>query len=105
MIRPPPNLPMAASRRRMFKLAGSSGIAALLSGCAAPERGVPVPEASAAAATVLGVANERFFPSLNTEPIRDELLAAVMRTPNFQGIESNALLPQLEMLAQPAPRV
>ena len=90
---------MAASRRRMFKLAGSSGIAALLSGCAAPERGVPVPEASAAAATVLGVANERFFPSLNTEPIRDELLAAVMRTPNFQGIESNALLPQLEMLA------
>ena len=90
---------MAASRRCMVKLAAGTGITALLSGCAAPERGPPVPEAYSAAATVLGVANERFFPSLDMKPIQRELFDAVMRAPDFQGYESNALLPQLELLA------
>jgi len=90
---------MAASRRCMVKLAAGTGITALLSGCAAPERGTPVPEAYSAAATVLGVANERFFPSLDMKPIQRELFDAVMRAPDFQGYESNALLPQLELLA------
>jgi predicted acylesterase/phospholipase RssA len=80
-------------------MSAGSGIAALLSGCAAPVRGTPVPAARSTAATVLGVPNERFFPSFSTAPLEQEFIAAVGRMRSSQGLPPDAPLPELELLS------
>ena len=57
------------SRRGLFGIAASGGIAALLAGCGAPARGTPVPFGQTTKATVLGVPNERFFLAFGTEAL------------------------------------
>jgi predicted acylesterase/phospholipase RssA len=80
-------------------MSAGSAIAALLSGCAAPVRGTPVPAARSTAATVLGVPNERFFPSFSTAPLEQEFIAAVGRMRSNQGLPPDAPLPELELLS------
>jgi predicted acylesterase/phospholipase RssA len=80
-------------------MSAGSAIAALLSGCAAPVRGTPVPAARSTAATVLGVPNERFFPSFSTAPLEQEFIAAVGRMRSSQGLPPDAPLPELELLS------
>jgi predicted acylesterase/phospholipase RssA len=87
------------NRRRVFEIVAASGIASLLSGCAIPVRGTPVPAASSTAATVLGIPNERFFPSFSTAPLEQEFIAAVGRQRSSQGLPPDAPLPELELLS------
>jgi predicted acylesterase/phospholipase RssA len=74
-------------------------MAALLSGCAIPRRGPPVPVARSTTATVLGVPNERFFPSVSTTPLEQEFIAAVGRQRSSQGLPPDAPLPERELLS------
>jgi hypothetical protein len=87
------------SRRSVFGLSAGSGIAALLSGCAIPPRGTPVSAERATAATVLGVPNERFFPTVSTAPLEQEFIAAVGRQRISQGLPPAAPLPELQLLS------
>jgi predicted acylesterase/phospholipase RssA len=80
-------------------MSAGSGIAALLSGCSVPARGTPVPAARSTAATVLGVTNERFFPSFSPAPLEQEFIAAVGRMRSSQGLPADAALPDLELLS------
>ena len=91
--------PWRVSRRRALGLSAGGGVAALLSGCALPVRGTPVPVADATTATVLGVPNERFFPSVSTAPLEQEFSAAVGRQRSSQGLPPTAPLPELELLS------
>jgi predicted acylesterase/phospholipase RssA len=80
-------------------MSAGSGIATLLSGCAPLVRGTPVPAARSTAATVLGVPNERFFPSFSTAPLEQEFIAAVGRMRSSQRLPTDAPLPELELLS------
>src|SRR4051812_9915609 len=86
----------SSSRRRLFGLATSGSLAALLSGCATLDRGSPVPRAATMKATVLGLANERFFPMVDTDPLEAEFAAAVRR---LRGGRALAAVPQFQLLA------
>ena len=50
-------------------------------------------------ATVLGVANERFFPLLGIDPIEAEFSAAMARQQRALGLTSRADLPEQQLLA------
>ena len=65
-----------------------------LPGCASLERGAPVPAGRAWEATVLGLANERFYPVHDLKPLEAEFIAAVMR----QALNQNY---ELKMLVNP----
>jgi predicted acylesterase/phospholipase RssA len=95
----PAHRPPGLSRRSVFGMSAGSGITALLSGCAAPVRGTPVPAARSTAATVLGVPNERFFPSFSTASLEQEFIAAVGRMRSSQGVPADAPLPELQLLS------
>jgi predicted acylesterase/phospholipase RssA len=58
-----------------------------------------VPAARSTAATVLGVPNERFFPTFSTAPLEQEFIAAVGRMRSSQGLPPDAPLPELELLS------
>jgi predicted acylesterase/phospholipase RssA len=87
------------NRRRVFEMVAGSGITSLLSGCAIPVRGTPVPAPGSTAATVLGIPNERFFPSFSTAPLEQEFIAAVGRQRSSHGLLPDAPLPELELLS------
>src|SRR3978361_286535 len=87
------------NRRRVFEMVAGSGIASLLSGCGIPVRGTPVPAASSTAATVLGIPNERFFPSFSTAPIERGFVSAGGRQRRSQGLPPDAPLPELQLLS------
>jgi predicted acylesterase/phospholipase RssA len=95
----PANLPPGLLRRGVLGLSMASGIVTLLPGCAVPIRGTPVPAANSTAATVLGIANERFFPSFSTAPLEQEFILAVGRMRSSQGLPADAPLPELALLA------
>ena len=66
--------------RRHFLKAMAGGAAVIgLPGCGALPRGPAVPHAGATRATVLGVANERFYPFTDLRPAQEELLQAMER--------------------------
>jgi Patatin-like phospholipase len=58
-----------------------------------------VPAARSTAATVLGVTNERFFPTVATAPLEQEFIAAVGRMRSSQGLAADATLRDLELLS------
>jgi hypothetical protein len=58
-----------------------------------------VPAASSTTATVLGLPNERFFPTVSTAPLEQEFFAAVARQRSSQGLPPDAPLPELELLS------
>ena len=66
-------------------MAASGSLAALLPGCATLDRGSPVPRVDTMKATVLGLANERFFPMVDTDPLEAEFVAAVQRLRRGHG--------------------
>ena len=51
----------------------------MLAACSLPERGTAVPAGRATEATVLGLANERFFPAHGSAALEAELGLAVDR--------------------------
>ena len=92
-------MPSQPSRRGLFGLAAGSSIAALLPGCASPERGPSVPVGGATHATVLGIPNERFFPATGVAPLEVEFNDAVARLRRTRGLASNKSMPELNLLA------
>src|SRR3954469_23352516 len=87
------------SRRSLFGLAASGSLAALLPGCGTLERGSPVPQTSTMKATVLGLANERFFPMAGTDPLEAEFVGAVQRFRRAHGLSPTAPMPEVQLLA------
>jgi len=87
------------SRRRLLGLAAGGSVAAVLPGCASPERRPSVPAGEATHATVLGIANERFFPATGVAPLEAEFNDAVTRLRRTRGLAANAPMPELNLLA------
>ncbi len=87
------------SRRHLLRAAASGGTTALLAACALPVRGPAVPSTVITQATVLGLPNERFFPSHGTEPMNAEVVAAVQRQQRLLGLAADDLPPQTNILA------
>ena len=88
-----------ASRRRTLRLVAGSGIASMLAACSLPERGTAVPAGRSTEATVLGLANERFFPAHGSASLEAELGLAVDRQVRALGLKSRAELPASQLLA------
>ena len=86
------------SRRLILRIAGGAALAGL-PGCALPERGPPVPNEQTKQATVLGIANERFFPALGIDPLEAEFIDAMERQRRARGLKSLGDMPQLQLLA------
>ncbi len=86
------------SRRNLLRLAMGGTMAATLPGCGGETRGDPVPTESTQRATVLGVANERFFPLSGVTSLEAEFMAAATRQMRVRGVTSPAAL-DLAMLA------
>jgi len=91
--------PAALHRRRLFGMGIAGGAIAGLGGCATPERGPAIPRGKAGQASVLGVPNERFYPSFDTSALEAEFLAAVRRQQQTLGPSPDAALPTLQLLS------
>ncbi|MGE0154849.1 MAG: patatin-like phospholipase family protein [Reyranellaceae bacterium] len=87
------------SRRRIFRLAAGGGLTATLPACALPERSPPVPAAIAYRATVLGIANERFYPVAQSQALDAEFIAAMERQQRHLGLRADQPLPELKLLS------
>ena len=87
------------SRRSILRGGLAAVLAAGLPGCELPQRGPPVPNSRAPQASVLGLANERFFPVNGIEPLEAEFVAALERQRRVRGIANVADLPELDLLA------
>ena len=96
---PETSAPGLQSRRSLFGIAASGGLAVLLAGCSTPTRGTAVPLDRTTQASVLGIPNERFFPLYGTAPLETEFAAAADRLRRAQGLASNAPLPEVHLLA------
>jgi hypothetical protein len=100
-----PGIPMTGtaagwpSRRNLFSIAASAGAAALLPGCAIPERGPAVPMGRVASASVLGLPNERFFPLMRVDALEAEFMAAAARQRRAGGLAPDAPLPEWQLLS------
>src|SRR3954466_16152178 len=88
------------SRRSLLQLAVSGALTAGLPACALPTRLAAVPRGPPSAATVLGVPNERFFPTEATgqAELQQEFIAAVQRQLVSRGLPPTAPLPELDLL-------
>ncbi len=90
---------IGTSRRHVLRLATAGAAAGLLPACSTPERGPPVPEKMVGRATVLGIANERFFPVEDADALGEEFFAAGDRQVKARGLRSRAELPKMNLLA------
>jgi predicted acylesterase/phospholipase RssA len=70
-----------------------------VAGCGAIARGTAVPLDVTTQASVLGIANERFYPLYGPEPLEAEFMAAVDRLRRAQGLAPDANLPEVQLLA------
>src|SRR4051794_24097328 len=88
------------SRRSLLKLTISGALTTGLPACAIPTRLAAVPRGRASAATVLGVPNERFFPTeaAGQAGLQREFVAAVQRQLVARGLPPSAPLPELDLL-------
>jgi len=87
------------SRRRLFGLGTAGAATSVLAGCMTPERGPAIPLGKAGQASVLGVANERFYPVVNSAPLEAEFIAAVGRQRAALDLAPGAALPTLQLLS------
>ncbi len=87
------------SRRGLLGMAAGGGAAALMAGCAAPVRGTAVPLGRTTKATVLGLANERFFPAFGSDALYAEVFAAIRRRQQMLGLAPDQLPPEMQILA------
>src|SRR5687767_7062622 len=92
--------PMSQSRRSLAALAASGALAAGLPACSLPTRLAAVPRGRSSAAMVLGVPNERFFPTeaAGQAALQREFVAAVERQLVARGLPPTAPLPELDLL-------
>jgi predicted acylesterase/phospholipase RssA len=88
-----------ASRRRALVLIAGGSIASSLAACGLPERGIAVPAGRATEATVLGLANERFFPAHGSAALEAEVGLAMDRQARALGRKSHPDLPAWQLLA------
>src|SRR3954465_5954070 len=95
-----PTIAGRTSRRRVLGVTAGGGIATLLTGCGSLERGPAVPKSGTLQASVLGLPNERFFPSHGAEALDMEFKAAVRRRHRFLGPEVAAKRPPGQVLQQ-----
>lgn len=79
--------------------ASFAGIAPLLSACASPARLQAVPQAQTSQASVLGLPNERFFPTYGAKGLYEEYDAALRRRNQTLGLRPDELPPPIELLA------
>ncbi|KAA2212832.1 patatin-like phospholipase family protein [Teichococcus oryzae] len=88
------------SRRRLLAFAAGAAMTAGLPGCSIPSRLAAVPRGHASAASVLGVPNERFFPTevSGQAALEQEFVAAVERQLMARGLPQTAPLPELDLL-------
>jgi hypothetical protein len=88
------------SRRLLLALAAGGALAAGLPACALPTRLAAVPRGRAGAATVLGLPNERFFPTeaAGQAGLQREFVAAVERQLVSRGLPPTAPPPELDLL-------
>ncbi len=90
---------MPMSRRSALCLIAGGACAGTLPGCAAPARIAAVPASRTTEATVIGVANERFFPALGVAPLEAEFAAAATRQMKGEGVGAVDQLAPWQMLA------
>ena len=88
------------SRRSLLALAAGGALTAGLPACSLPTRLAAVPRGRASAATVLGVPNERFFPTeaAGQAALQREFVAAAQRQLVSRGLPPTAPLPELDLL-------
>src|ERR1700759_4843017 len=88
------------SRRFLLGLAACGALTAGLPACSIPTRGAAGPRGRSSAATVLGLPNERFFPTeaAGQAALQQEFVAAVQRQLVLRGLPPTAPLPDLELL-------
>src|SRR4051812_2932754 len=94
-----PRVPLP-SRRSLLSLTASSALIAALPACSIPTRLAAVPRGSGSNATVLGIPNERFFPTeaAGQAALQQEFLAAAQRNIVSRGLPRTAPLPELDLL-------
>lgn len=99
MSRSEPTPTAAVSRRRALLALAAAGTLAL-PGCSFPTRLAAVPRGRTGAASLVGVPNERFFPTeaAGQAALQQEFHAAVARQIAARGLPSNAPMPQLDLL-------
>jgi len=90
---------MAGSRFISRRLMLSTSASAALTACGPIARGPAVPIERTRQATVLGLANERFFNFSETAPLEKEFLEAMERKRQALGLKSVMDVPQLNLLA------
>ncbi len=88
-----PRLPVLARRGALALGLGS------LAACSLPQRGPAVPRGQTGRASVLSLANARFFPALGSGPIVAEFAAAMERRRSFMGTRAGEMMPPLDLLA------
>jgi hypothetical protein len=97
-----PMMPRAVppSRRSVLRLGAGGTLAASLPACTLPTRLDAVPRGRASAATVLGVPNERFFPTeaAGQEGLQREFVAAVERQLVSRGLRTDLANLELDLL-------
>ena len=88
------------SRRSVLGLAAGGALASGLPACSLPTRLAAVPRGRGSAATVLGLPNERFFPTeaAGQAALQREFVAAVERRLAARGLPPTAPLPELDLL-------
>ena len=87
-------------RRSLLTLAAGSTLAASLPACSIPTRLAAVPRGRSSAATVLGVPNERFFPTeaAGQAGLQREFVAAVQRQLASRGLPPDVPVLELDLL-------
>ncbi|MFC7478624.1 patatin-like phospholipase family protein [Dankookia sp. GCM10030260] len=87
-------------RRSLLTLAAGGVAAAALPACSLPTRLPAVPRGGASTATVLGLPNERFFPTeaAGQVALQREFVAAGQRKLVTRGLPPTAPLPELDLL-------
>lgn len=79
-------------------MVAGGALAAALPGCSGLERGAPVPTGQASKATVLGIANERYYVMERTDTLEAEFMSATARLARIRGLKTVADL-DVELLA------
>lgn len=87
------------SRRGLFRVMAGGCLAVSLPACSAPERGAPVPTGLSSRASVLGIANERFYPVAQSKALDGEFMAAMERQQRHLKLRAGDPLPELKLLS------
>src|SRR5215211_7481443 len=89
-----------SSRRSLLTFVAGGALAASLPACSIPTRLAAVPRVRSSAATVLGVPNERFYPTEATGQagLQREFIAAVQRQLVSRGLPPTVPILDLDLL-------